>query len=187
MTARLTFHPTPLPGLMVIQRKPIADERGYLERLFCAEEFAGEKIQMPVVQANRTMTARKGTVRGLHFQIPPHAEIKLVSCLAGKVFDVAVDLRRGSPTFLRWHAEELSAENRKSVLISAGFAHGLQTLEDGCELLYLHSTAYAPNAEGGVHPSDPRLGITWPLPISEMSTRDRGHSALAADFNGLAL
>ena len=114
MTSRFTFHPTPFAGLMVVQRNPIADERGFLERLFCANEFAAGKIQMPIVQANRTVTARKGTVRGMHFQYPPHAETKLVSCLAGKVFDVAVDLRQGSPTFLRWHAEELSAEITKA-------------------------------------------------------------------------
>jgi len=186
MTARLTFSPTPLAGLMVIQRKPIVDERGLFERLFCADEFAVEKIQMSVVQANRTVTTRKGTVRGMHFQHPPHAETKIVSCLAGKVFDVAVDLRRGSPTFLRWHAEELSAGNHKSLLIPAGFAHGLQTLEDGCELLYFHNAAYAPDAEGGIQPLDPRIGITWPLPITEMSQRDRNHSALTSDFKGLA-
>lgn len=187
MTSRFTFHATPLAGLMLIRRNPIADERGLLERLFCVNEFAAAKISMPIVQANRTVTARKGTVRGMHFQHPPHAEVKLVSCLAGKVFDVAVDLRRGSPTLLRWHAEELSAENHKSLLIPAGFAHGLQTLQDGCELLYFHSAAYAAEAEGGIHPSDPKIGISWPLPIDEISTRDRAHPALANDFKGLAL
>jgi dTDP-4-dehydrorhamnose 3,5-epimerase len=186
MTARLIISPTPLDGLMIIQRKPISDERGLFERLFCADELAAAKIQMSIVQANRSVTARKGAVRGMHFQHPPHAEMKLVSCLAGKVFDVAVDLRRGSPTFLHWHAEELSAENHKSLLIPAGFAHGLQTLVDGCKLLYFHSAAYAAAAEAGIHPTDPRVGITWPLPIAEMSARDRSHPALANDFRGLA-
>ena len=185
MTSRLTFNPTPLAGLMLVRRNPIADERGLLERLFCANEFAAEKIRMPIMQANRTVTARKGTVRGMHFQHPPHADAKLICCLAGKVFDVAIDLRRGSPTFLRWHAEVLSAENHKSLLIPAGFAHGLQTLEDRCELLYFHSAVYAADAEGGIHPSDPRIGITWPLPVDEMSTRDSSHPALTADFEGL--
>jgi dTDP-4-dehydrorhamnose 3,5-epimerase len=185
--SRFTFHPTPLAGLVVVMRMPMTDERGCLERLFCASEFASQKIQLPVLQANRTVTMRKGTVRGMHFQYPPHMEAKLVSCLLGKVFDVAVDLRRGSPTFLDWHAEELSSDNHKSLLIPAGFAHGLQTLEDGCELLYFHSAAYAANAEGGIHPSDPKVGIRWPLPISEMSARDRGHPALTGDFEGLTL
>jgi dTDP-4-dehydrorhamnose 3,5-epimerase len=187
MTSQLTFHATPLAGLIVVQRNPITDDRGYLERLFCAKEFASQKNQLSIVQANRTLTARKGTVRGMHFQYPPHTETKLVSCLAGKVFDVAIDLRRHSSTFLRWHAEELSSENRKSLLIPAGFAHGLQTLEDGCELLYFHSSAYAPEAEGGIRPSDPKIGVAWPLPIAEMSPRDRGHPALANDFKGIAL
>jgi len=186
MTARLAFYPTPLAGLIVIERKPIADERGRLERLFCADEFATRKIQLPIMQANRTVTTRKGTVRGMHFQYPPHAEAKLVSCLVGKVFDVAIDLRQGSPTFLRWHGEELSAENNKSLLIPAGFAHGLQTLEDDCELLYFHSAVYAADAEGGIHPAEPQIGITWPLPVGEMSARDRGHPLLASDFTGLA-
>ena len=185
--SRLTFHPTPLAGLVVVERMPITDERGCLERLFCANEFAAQKVRLPVVQANRTVTACKGTVRGMHFQYPPHTDAKLVSCLAGKIFDVAVDLRRGSPTFLRWHAEELSSENHKSLLIPAGFAHGLQTLEDDCELLYFHGAAYAADAEGGIHPADPKIGIRWPLPIGEMSVRDRGHPAVTDDFKGLTL
>jgi dTDP-4-dehydrorhamnose 3,5-epimerase len=114
-------------------------------------------------------------------------ETKLVSCLRGRVFDVAVDLRRNSPTFLHWHGEELSAGNHKSMLIPAGFAHGLQTLENHCELLYFHSAAYAAEAEDGIHPQEPKIGIDWPLPIVEMSTRDRGHPALSAEFRGLAL
>lgn len=186
MTARFTFHPTPLAGLVLIERKPISDERGYLERLFCADEFANEGMRLPVFQANQTVTRRKGTVRGMHFQFPPHAETKLVSCLAGSVFDVVIDLRRGSPTFMKWHGEELSAGNHKSLLIPAGFAHGLQTLEDDCELLYFHSAAHAAEAEGGIHPQDQKVGIAWPLPIADMSMRDRSHPALAQDFKGLA-
>jgi len=185
--SRLAFHPTSLAGLMVVKRMPITDERGYLERLFCAGDFASQKIQLSVQQANRTVTMRKGTVRGMHFQYPPHMEAKLVSCLRGKVFDVAVDLRRSSPTFLGWHAEELSSDNHKSLLIPAGFAHGLQTLEDSCELLYFHSASYTADAEGGIHPSDPKVGVKWPLPISEMSVRDRSHPALTGDFTGLTL
>ena len=186
MSARLTFHPTPLADLVLVGRKPLSDERGYLERLFCADELANEGIRLPVFQVNRTLTRRKGTVRGMHFQFPPHAETKLVSCLAGRVFDVAIDLRRGSPTFMKWHSEELSAGNHKSLLIPSGFAHGLQTLEDDCELLYFHSAAFAAEAEGGIHPQEPKIGIAWPLPITDMSTRDRNHPALAADFKGLA-
>lgn len=186
MTAHLTCHPTPLAGLLVIERHPIADERGLFERLYCAEELTAANIHMPIVQANRSVTARKGAVRGMHFQHPPHADVKLVSCLAGKIFDVAVDLRRGSPTFLRWHAVELSNDNHKSMLIPAGFAHGFQTLSDDCELLYFHSAAYAAKAEGGIQPTDSRLGIAWPLPVADISTRDRLHPALTAAFEGIA-
>lgn len=185
MTTRLSISRTSLAGLMVVERKPILDERGYFERLFCADELAAAGIRLPVVQANRTVTARRGAVRGMHFQHAPHTETKLVSCLVGAVFDVAVDLRRGSPTFLRWHGEELSADNHKSLFIPPGFAHGLQTLADNCELLYFHSAAYSAGAEGGIHPSDPRIGIAWPLPIAEMSQRDRGHPPLSADFKGV--
>jgi dTDP-4-dehydrorhamnose 3,5-epimerase len=185
MMSRLEFLPTPLRGLTVVQRKPAEDERGFFERMFCMEEILSAGFKLPMAQVNRTVTTRKGSVRGMHFQYPPHAEIKIVSCLKGCVFDVAVDLRRGSPTFLRWHAEELSVENHKSLLIPAGFAHGLQTLADDCELLYFHSAAYAATAEGGLHPSDPRIGIAWPLPITDMSQRDCNHPTLVSDFKGL--
>jgi dTDP-4-dehydrorhamnose 3,5-epimerase len=185
MTARFTCHPTPLAGLMVIERHPITDERGSFERLYCTEELASANIPLSVAQANRSVTARKGALRGMHFQYPPHAEAKLVSCLAGKVFDVAVDLRRGSSTFLRWHAEELANDNHKSLLIPAGFAHGFQALVDNCELLYFHSAAYAAKSEGGIQPTDLRLGIAWPLPIADVSARDLGHPALTDAFEGL--
>ncbi|OQA32754.1 MAG: dTDP-4-dehydrorhamnose 3,5-epimerase [Betaproteobacteria bacterium ADurb.Bin341] len=180
------FLATPLLGLKVVRRRRIEDDRGYLSRMFCAAEFEGLGLDKPV-QINRTLTRRQGAVRGMHFQHPPHAETKLISCLKGKVFDVAVDLRAGSPTFLCWHAEELSEENQRSLLIPAGFAHGFQTLSDDCELLYLHSNFYAPDVEGGLNPADPRLGINWPLTISEMSARDCGHSYLGADFSGIEL
>ncbi len=186
MSALLDFIATPLNGVTIIQRKPHRDERGYFERMFCSAEFTMEKIQFPIVQINHTLTKQRGALRGLHFQNPPHAEDKIVSCLRGKVFDVAVDLRRSSLTFLRWHAVELSADNNRSVLISKGFAHGFQTLTDDCELLYLHSAPFTPDAEVGVHPEDPRVKISWPVPITEMSERDRNHQMLAGDFKGLA-
>jgi dTDP-4-dehydrorhamnose 3,5-epimerase len=125
-------------------------------------------------------------VRGMHFQYPPNSEDKFVSCLRGEVFDVAVDLRAGSPTFMHWRAELLSAENSKSFFIPKGFAHGFQTLTKNCELIYLHTQPYAPDAEGGLNPLDPRVGIEWPLPIADISPRDRAHASLA-DFSGLDL
>lgn len=182
--ARLSVEPTPLPGLLQLQRQRIGDARGFLARLFCAEELAAAGWPDPVAQINHTFTARQGTVRGLHFQRPPHAEYKLVSCLRGSVWDVAVDLRRGSPGFGRWHAVTLSADNGLALLIPAGFAHGFQALEDGVELLYCHSAAYAAAAEGGLHPQDEALAIDWPLPITELSARDAGQACLDPQFEG---
>lgn len=183
--ASLEILPTPLAGLCIVQRKRLEDDRGYFSRLFCAEEVALAGFGLPISQANQTLTRRRGAVRGLHFQHPPHAEDKFVSCLRGEIFDVAVDLRRGSPTFLQWHAEVLSAENQRSLLIPQGFAHGFQTLSEDCELLYLHSRPYAAQAEGALHVRDPALAITWPLPIAELSPRDASHPYLAATFRGL--
>lgn len=186
MSSGIDIQATPLGGLSVVVRKPLADSRGYLERMFCENQWHSLLSRRRVVQINHTLTRRKGTVRGMHYQRAPHAEMKIVSCLRGTVFDVAVDLRLGSPTFLHWHAELLSHDNHKTLVIPEGFAHGFQNLTDDCEMLYLHTAAYAPNAEGGLNPRDPRLAIAWPLPISEMSPRDGGHAPIAEDFVGIA-
>ena len=130
--SRFDFIQTPLSDLILVHRKTAEDNRGFLSRLFCTEAFSEVGIKKPIVQINQTLTRKKGAVRGLHFQHPPHAEIKLVSCLKGEILDVAVDIRRTSPTFLQWHGEILSAANRKSLLIPEGYAHGLQTLEENC-------------------------------------------------------
>lgn len=187
MSSRFHILDTPIQGLEVIQRKPIGDQRGYFERIFCSEELwpfiPGKKI----VQINHTRTTKHGTVRGLHFQHPPHAETKIVSCLRGEVFDVAVDLRRGSPMFLHWHAEILSGENHRTLLIPEGFAHGFQTLTEDCELLYFHTAAYRLGSEGGLHAHDPTLDIRWPLPVTELSVRDSAHPFLVEGFSGVAL
>jgi dTDP-4-dehydrorhamnose 3,5-epimerase len=164
-----------LQGLKLIQRNPIGDHRGYLERMFCEEELQSLIPGRSIVQINHTLTAKRGTVRGLHFQYPPHAETKIVSCLRGEVFDVAVDLRHGSPTFLHWHAEILSADNHRTLLIPEGFAHGFQTLTEDCELLYFHTAAYQPSAEGGLNAQDAKLDIRWPEAVIELSSRDAAH------------
>ncbi|HEX2542301.1 MAG TPA: dTDP-4-dehydrorhamnose 3,5-epimerase family protein [Caldimonas sp.] len=182
---RFSVTRTPLEGLVAIKRSQAQDARGFFSRLFCADELASAGFDAPVAQINHTLTRRLGAARGLHFQHSPHAEIKLVSCVRGRVFDVAVDLRRGSPTFLAWHAEILSAENATSLLIPRHFAHGFQTLEQDCELLYLHSTAYTPAAEGALNLSDPAIGIRWPLPFSDVSDKDRATPHVASDFTGL--
>lgn len=185
MSTRFDILETPLAGLRVLQRKPIGDSRGYLERLFCSEELQVLAPGKPIAQINHTLTASRGTVRGMHFQRPPHAEIKFVSCLRGEVFDVAVDLRDNSPTFLRWHAEVLSADNHKTLVIPEGFAHGFQTLTDDCEMLYFHTAAYQPSAEGGLNVQDPRLAIQWPLLVAGLSPRDAAHPLLDNGFIGV--
>lgn len=170
---------------MLVQRKRFEDPRGFLSRFYCAEEFESAGMHSAISQINHTLTRRKGAVRGMHFQHPPHAETKIVNCLHGEVFDVAVDLRRNSPTFLQWHAEILSAQNQRSLLIPEGFAHGFQALADDCEIVYLHTAAYKKTAEAALNATDPRLAIAWPLEISEMSDRDRSHPMLAAGFEGI--
>lgn len=187
MSARFEIVDTPLDGLRVLQRRPIGDQRGYLERLYCVDELGELAPGVAIAQINHTYTARRGTVRGMHFQYPPHAEVKFVSCLRGEVFDVAVDLRRDSPTFLRWHAEHLSADNHRTLVIPEGFAHGFQTLSEDCEMLYFHSVVYRPEVEGGLHAQDPRVAIDWPLAVAELSPRDAGHPLLARSFEGVVL
>jgi dTDP-4-dehydrorhamnose 3,5-epimerase len=177
--------PTPLGGLMRVTRRRREDARGFFSRFFCAEEMAAIGWRHPVAQVNHSLTRQRGAVRGLHFQHPPHSEDKYVSCLRGTVFDVAIDLRRGSPTFLRWHGETLSAENGRSLLIPQGFAHGFQAIEPDSEMIYLHSRPYAPGAESGLHVSDPRLAIAWPMAVTDLSERDASHAPLTDDFAGL--
>lgn len=178
---------TPLEGLFVADAVVVSDPRGAFSRLFCANALEPALGARRIVQINQSLTRAVGAVRGLHFQRPPHAEMKLVRCLRGRVFDVAVDLRAGSPTFLQWHAEELTPGNGRMMIIPEGFAHGFQVLEPDSELLYLHTAFYTPAAEGGVAHDEPRLGIAWPLPATDLSPRDRQHPPLADGFTGIAL
>lgn len=184
---RFGFEPMEISGVVAVRRQRQVDSRGSLGRLFCMEEFSAAGWTKPVAQINHSYTRRKGTVRGLHFQHPPHAEAKVVMCLRGAVHDVAVDLRSGSSTFLRWCARELSEENQTALLIPAGCAHGFQALTANVELLYLHSAAYEPGADDGLRATDPRLGIEWPLPVSGMSPRDADRALLTESFTGLDL
>lgn len=185
--SRLTVTDLPLAGLKRVQRRLLADERGAFARLFCAEELAVAGWKEPVAQINHSVTRRRGAVRGLHYQRAPHAEMKLVSCVRGEVWDVAVDLRAGSPTFLCWNAQCLSAADGAAMLIPAGFAHGFQALSDEAELVYCHSAAYAPAAEAGLHVRDARLAIDWPLPVLGLSPRDAGFAWLTPGFEGVGL
>lgn len=185
MGAPLKVRETPIGGVVRVDVEPQADARGTFARLFCSLELGTILGSRTIVQINHSLTRAAGAVRGLHFQRPPHAEMKLVRCLRGRIWDVALDLRAGSPTFLEWHAEELSGTNARMLVIPEGCAHGFQALEDNCELLYLHTSPYAPSAEGGVRPDDPRLALPWPLPLRELSERDRRHPPLGPDFAGL--
>ncbi len=177
----------PLGGLFLVQRKQLPDTRGFFSRMFCAEELTQAGFRRPIAQINHTLTRKRGALRGMHFQHPPQAEDKFVSCIRGEILDVAIDLRKDSPTFLNWHAEILSAKNARSMLIPEGFAHGFQTLTEDCELLYLHSRPYAAASEGGLNAVDPALAIAWPLPIAEISTRDAAHPFITPDFIGIQI
>lgn len=177
----------PLGGLKLIERQPIGDHRGYLARLFCADELSKFSWKKPIAQINHTYTALRGTVRGLHFQKAPHTEMKLVSCIRGEVWDVAVDLRPDSPSFLHWHAEILSATNCKAFLIPEGFAHGFQCMSDDVELLYCHSASYVQESEAALNALDPYLSIHWPNPITEISAKDATHPFIDSTFKGVQL
>ncbi|MDP9203519.1 MAG: dTDP-4-dehydrorhamnose 3,5-epimerase family protein [Gemmatimonadota bacterium] len=187
MKERFAILDTPLEGLKVIRRKPQTDERGYFERLFCADELRTLMGTKGIAQINHSFTSKRGTVHGMHFQHPPHAEVKFVSCLSGEVFDVAVDLRRDSPTFLHSYAEVLSSANYKTLVIPEGFAHGYQALVDDSQIVYVVSVGYTPSAEGGIHPEDPLLRIAWPLPVTGLSQRDLTRPYLDSNFTGVRL
>lgn len=177
----------PLDGLKLIERTRLGDSRGFLSRLFCTEELAVAGWHKPIAQINLTYTAQRGTVRGMHYQQPPHAEMKLVTCIRGEVWDVVVDLRASSLTFLHWHAETLSAENKLALLIPEGFAHGFQSLADDVELIYCHTAAHNPEAEAALYAQDPRLAIAWPAAITSMSLRDANSPLIGTKFEGVSL
>jgi len=177
---------TPILGLMVAETMPNVDVRGAFGRLYCEQELNALIGHRTIVQINHSRTANIGAVRGMHFQRYPHAEMKLVRCLKGRVWDVNVDLRHGSPTFLLWHAEELTPNNGRMMVIPEGFAHGFQVLEPDSELLYLHTAPYTPSAEDGLRYDDPRLAITWPLNVTDLSERDASHPLIDQDFQRLS-
>lgn len=181
----MTFTETDLKGSYLISLEPFSDERGWFARTYCKKEFAEIGHDKEWVQLNHSFTASKGTIRGIHFQLPPYREIKMVRCVAGAVYDVIVDVRAGSNTFLQWFGTELSAANKKMLYIPEGFAHGFQCLTDDCELIYLHSEFYVPNAEGGILYNDPKVAINWPLPVHTLSPRDAGHPYLDEKFKGI--
>lgn len=178
---------TPLQGLKILERRPVDDSRGHFERLYCSSELESAIGQGKIVQINRSFTGLAGTIRGLHYQIPPHCETKIVTCIRGEVFDVAVDVRAGSPTFLRWYGIRLSSENQRSFVVPAGFAHGFQTLTQNSEMLYFHTAPYASGSEQALNAMDPMVSISWPLPNALRSDRDSSHSFIADSFLGIEI
>ena len=183
----MKIYPTIIADVIVVETTPFADHRGSFARLFCERELAQVLGERRIVQINHSRTVAVGAVRGMHYQRPPHAEMKLVRCLRGRVWDVAVDLRAGSSTFLQWHAEELASNNARMLVIPEGCAHGFQVLEPDSELLYLHTAFHAPDAEGGILHDDPLLTIAWPLAVADRSQRDRNHPPLDRTFTGISL
>jgi dTDP-4-dehydrorhamnose 3,5-epimerase len=178
---------TLLQDAVIIEPEPFEDARGRFSRIFCQNELCNILNGKNIVQINHSLTRQKGAIRGMHFQYPPKAEIKMVRCITGEVFDVMIDLRKNSPTFLKWHGEILSSENMKMMYIPEGFAHGFQTLQPNSELLYLHTEFYSPEHEGSVCYDDPKIGIKWPLEVTEISDKDKRYSLLTQDFGGIQL
>ena len=186
MDKKLNFISTNINGLYVIEPNIFSDDRGSFSRVYCEEELK-EISNISIKQINHSITKYKGTVRGMHFQYEPNSEVKMVKCIKGSVFDVVVDIRKGSPTFLETFSIELTQENQKMLYIPKGFAHGFQTLEDETELLDLHSTIYTPSNEGALNVNDPLLKIKWPLDIVNLSKRDSEHKFLDINFKGIEI
>lgn len=180
----MRFSKTNLHGAWLLEPAPIADHRGFFARTFCAREFAANGLVASFVQHSTSRSAARGTLRGMHFQRPPDAEAKLVSCLRGAIWDVIIDLRPGSPTHRAWQGFELTAENRRQLYVPEGFAHGFQTLGDGTEVGYLISAFHAPAAAGGVRYDDPAFAIDWPLPVTALSEKDEAWPPFGAGDGG---
>ncbi|MDA3898182.1 MAG: dTDP-4-dehydrorhamnose 3,5-epimerase [Desulfobacteraceae bacterium] len=183
----MKFMPLPLSGAHIIIPEPRKDKRGLFARIFCADELKQIGHTKNIVQVNHSGTVKKGAVRGMHFQYSPKAEIKIIKCIRGAVFDVIVDIRLGSSTFLQWHGENLTSENMKMMYVPEGFAHGFQVLEENSELLYFHTEYYSPEHEGAVRHDDPMIGIDWPVGVTEVSERDKTHPLLNDDFAGVEI
>lgn len=179
--------PTQLAGVYRVGTSTFHDSRGAFSRYYCENELASIVGNRKIVQINHSLTNAVGSVRGLHYQRAPHAEMKLVRCIKGSIWDIAVDLRAGSATFLQWHAEILSAENANMLTIPEGCAHGFQVLEANSEIIYFVTASYEPGAEGGVRYNDMRIAIDWPLAATEISDKDRQIPLLTENFSGISV
>jgi len=178
----MIFKETPLKDSYIIEIESHADNRGFFERLFCRNELLTIGFSKEIKQINHSFSKQKGTLRGMHYQVPPDSETRIVKCIRGSVYDVAVDLRKNSPTFLKWFGLELTEENNRMLLIPEGFAHGFQTLMSNTELIYFHTGYYNPGSEAAVNYSDPFLRLKFPLKVTEISARDKSHSYLSDPY-----
>lgn len=171
-----------LSDAALIKTSPINDHRGSFTRLFCLNELSSVIGTRQIVNVNHSFTHRAGVIRGLHFQRLPHQEMKFVRCLRGSVYDVIVDIRNDSPTYMQWHSHVLNSKNMDMLCVPEGFAHGFQSLEDNCEVIYLSTAYYASNAESGIRYNDPALDIQWPMEVSDISEKDASHPFLENHF-----
>jgi dTDP-4-dehydrorhamnose 3,5-epimerase len=183
----MTFRETSLKGAFLIELNPFTDNRGLFVRTFCKKEFESIGHNQEFVQFNHSITNRKGSIRGMHYQLPPFSEIKLIRCIRGSVYDVIIDIRKNSPTFLNYCPVELSEQNMLSLYIPEGFAHGFQTLEDNSQLIYHHTAYYTPGYEAGIRYNDPAVGIKWPLSACVIAEKDMNHPLLNKSFKGIQL
>ncbi|WP_110558343.1 dTDP-4-dehydrorhamnose 3,5-epimerase [Helicobacter cinaedi] len=184
---RFSVLKTSLKGVSIVTPKQIKDGRGYFERYFCSNEFKEIGLTKPIVQINHSFTRQKGSVRGMHFQTPPHSETKIVRCLSGAIYDVVVDIRADSPTFLQHFGITLSKRNNKYLYIPEGFAHGFQTLTNNVEMLYLATAAFEKTADNGLNPLDPLLSIEWKLDVTNISEKDKNAQFITSTFVGIKL
>jgi dTDP-4-dehydrorhamnose 3,5-epimerase len=182
----MIFNKTPLAGAYTIDLEKRGDDRGFFARMFCEQEFAAHGLETRFVQMNNSYNTKKGVLRGMHYQLPPAAEVKVVRCVQGALYDFIVDLREGSPTFMQWYGAELSAENRTMMYVPRGFGHGFITLTDDVEAMYLVSDFYAPETERGVRWDDPALGVTLPVAVTEISPKDAAWPDLNPEFHQFA-
>ena len=183
----MKFHNTPLAGARVIELEKRGDHRGFFARYFCEREFAANGLETQFVQINNSLSRQRGTLRGLHYQLPPAAEVKVVRCVRGALWDAIVDLRPDSPTYRKWFGAELTADNRLMMYVPRGFAHAILTLSDDAEAFYLVSTFYGPEQERGVRWNDPAIGIAWPVEPAEISPKDAAWPDLNSTFHGTEL
>lgn len=183
----MEFSKTTLDGAYTIDLNKIGDERGFFARMFCENEFSEQNLETSFIQINNSLSKDKGTLRGMHYQLSPSAEVKVVRCVKGALFDVIIDIRPDSPTYRKWFGELLSAENRKMMYVPRGFAHGFITMENNTEAIYLVSSAYAPDAERGIRYNDPEFNIEWPIPPQEISEKDMNWPDFDEHWHGTKL